>query len=59
MAKRHGNPVLQTMRNLMAKGFTDQQMLVNAGADTLGGGPEAVAFAQRVWDQHFKVFNPS
>ena len=46
---------LNTMRNLLAAGITDQAALTGTAADVLGGDETAKATAQRVYDEHFKI----
>ena len=48
--------MLSAMRNLRDKGFTDEDVLVSAAADTSGGDDAAMRAARRVYDQHFKIF---
>ena len=52
----HGSRrVLLTMRNLVAQGWDDETLLVDAAAETLGGDDAAKLTAQRVFDTHFKI----
>ena len=44
-----------TMRALMAKGFTDEQTLVGAASDALGGDATAGMIALMVWRKEFAV----
>lgn len=47
--------LLNTMRNLIANGWTDEALMVDTAAQVLGGDDKAKAAAQRVWDEHFKI----
>ena len=44
-----------TMRALMARGFTDEQTLVGAASDALGGDATAGMIALMVWRKEFAV----
>ena len=46
---------LQTMRNLVAQGFTDETVLTNAAADALGNGPDAMKTARAVWERNYAI----
>jgi len=43
----------QTIRELMARGFSDEAMLIAAAADALGGDETAQIVAEMTWRKHF------
>lgn len=45
----------QCMRELMANGWTEQALLVDAAAELAGGDEAAKLTAQRVYDTHIKI----
>lgn len=47
-----------TLRNLLAQGFTDEAMLINAAAEALGGD-DAQKIARKVWDKQFRSTEPN
>ena len=48
-----------TMRTLMAAGWHAESMLVDAGAEVIGGDEAAKMTAQRVYDETFKITVPN
>ena len=46
---------LQTMRALMAKGWTEQDLLTDAAAEAIGGDESAKLIATMVWRKHFEI----
>ena len=48
--------LLNTMRNLMAKGITDEDALIDTASEVIGGGDLARKAAKSVYDRHFKIF---
>lgn len=48
--------ILNTMRNLMAQGFDDEETLINTASEVIGGGDLARKAARAVYDRHFKIF---
>lgn len=46
---------LTTMRNLLAQGWTGRDLLIDAAAEAIGGGDEALRISERVWLQHFEI----
>lgn len=48
--------IINTIRNLMASGITDEAALIDAAAQVIGGGEAAKKVAQSVYDKHFKIF---
>lgn len=50
-----GAKALQTMRNLMAAGWTEQGLLIDAAADAIGGDETAKLIAMMVWRKHFEI----
>lgn len=49
----------QTIRNLIAAGWTDEALLIDAAAQALGGGETAQIIAGMVWRQHFDIKGPN
>ncbi len=49
------NKALQTMRNLMAQGWTEQGLLTDAAAEAIGGDDAAKLIAEMVWRKHFEI----
>jgi len=45
----------QTIRELMAKGLSDETLLVGAAAESIGGDEAAKMIATMVWRKHFKI----
>jgi hypothetical protein len=43
------------MRELMASGWTEQALLVDAAAELAEGDDDAKLIAQRVYDTHIKI----
>jgi len=43
----------QTIRELMARGFSDEAMLIAAAADALGGDETAQIVAEMTYRKHF------
>lgn len=56
MANNRDASLLNTMRNLMAQGITDEDALIDTAAEVIGGGDLARKAAQSVYDRHFKIF---
>ena len=45
----------QTIRELIAKGLTDETLLIGAAAESIGGDEAAKLIADMVWRKHFKI----
>ena len=45
----------QTIRELMARGLTDETLLIGAAAESIGGDEAAKMVATMVWRKHFKI----
>lgn len=46
---------LQTMRALMAAGWTEQGLITDAAAEAIGGDESAKLIATMVWRKHFEI----
>ena len=53
------NKARQTIRELMAKGITDETLLIGAAAESIGGDEMAKLIAEMVWRKHFAVTEPN
>ena len=49
------NKALQTMRNLLAAGWRDEHLMIDAAAEAIGGDEAAKLTAMMVWRQHFAI----
>ena len=49
------NKARQTIRELIAKGLTDETLLIGAAAESIGGDETAKLIAEMVWRKHFKI----
>lgn len=49
----------QTIRNLIAAGWTDEALLIDAAAQALGGDETAQIIADMVWRKHFEIKGPN
>ena len=49
------NKARQTIRELMAKGLTDETLLIGAAAESIGGDEAAKLIAKMFWRKHFKI----
>lgn len=49
----------QTIRELIAKGLTDETLLIGAAAESIGGDEAAKMVATMVWRKHFAVTEPN
>ena len=49
------NKARQTIRELIAKGLTDETLLIGAAAESIGGDENAKMIATMVWRKHFKI----
>lgn len=56
MANNRDTRILNTMRNLLAQGFTDEETLIDTAAEVIGGNDLARKAARKVYDKHFKIF---
>lgn len=48
--------IINTIRNLMASGITDEAALIDTAAQVIGGGEAAEKIAKAVYDKRFKIF---
>ena len=53
------NKARQTIRELMARGLTDEPMLIGAAAESIGGDESAKMIATMVWRKFFTVTEPN
>lgn len=49
----------QTIRNLIAAGWIDEALLVDAAAEAIGGDETAQIIADMVWRKHFEIKGPN
>jgi len=56
MAPKQNTRILNTMRNLMAKGITDEDALIDTAAHVIDGSEASQKAARKVYDAHFKIF---
>ena len=56
MATKRDTRLLNTMRNLMAKGITDEEALIDTAANVIDGSEMSRKAARRVYEAHFKIF---
>lgn len=56
MATKRDTRILNTMRNLMAKGITDEEALIDTAANVIDGSEMSQKAARKVYDANFKIF---
>jgi len=44
------------MKRLIADGWHEERLLIDAAATAMGGGAEAAAMARRVFDAEFRIW---
>lgn len=49
------NKARQTIRELMATGWREESLLIDAAAESIGGDEMAKLIAEMVWRKHFKI----
>lgn len=57
MANNRDTRLLNTMKNLMAQGFYDEETLIDTAADVIGGGDLAKKAARKVYEKKIKIFD--
>lgn len=53
------NKARQTIRELMATGWREETLLIDAAAESIGGDEAAKMVATMVWRKHFAVTEPN
>ena len=53
------NKARQTIRELIAKGLTDETLLIDAAAESIGGDEAAKMVATMVFRKYFAVTEPN
>lgn len=57
MPNNRDTRLLNTMRNLIAQGFTDEETLIDTAAEVIGGNDLARKAARAVYERYFKIFS--
>lgn len=53
------NRARNTIRELLAVGWNDEALLIDAAAEAIGGDEEGKLIAMMVWRRHFAVTVPN